>query len=82
LRIDTHGGRYVEGLDRARSYTVLERHAPHATRGYHTDEDLRHLIGTGLSAAAVWLLRQTLTRPVLRRSRSSPAPASARRIAG
>jgi nicotinate phosphoribosyltransferase len=60
LRLDTHGGRYVEGLDPARSYAVLERHAPQATRGYRSDEELRHLVGTGVSAAAIWLLRQTL----------------------
>jgi nicotinate phosphoribosyltransferase len=60
LRLDTHGGRYAEGLDPARSYAVLERHAPQATRGYRTDEELRFLVGTGVSAAAIWLLRQTL----------------------
>jgi nicotinate phosphoribosyltransferase len=59
-RLDTHGGRYVEGLDPARSYAVLERHAPHATRGYRTEQELRYLVGTGVSAAAIWLLRQTL----------------------
>jgi nicotinate phosphoribosyltransferase len=60
LRLDTHGGRYIEGLDPTRSYAVLERHAPHATRGYRTEQELRHLVGTGVSAAAIWLLRQTL----------------------
>jgi nicotinate phosphoribosyltransferase len=60
LRLDTHGGRYVEGLDPARSYAVLERHAPSATRGYRSEQELRYLVGTGVSAAAIWLLRQTL----------------------
>ena len=60
LRLDTHGGRYVEGLDLARSYGVLERHAPKAIRGYRTEAELRHLVGTGVSAAAVWHLRQSL----------------------
>ncbi len=60
VRIDTHGGRYVEGLDPARSYAVLERHAPQATRVYRSEQELRYLVGTGVSAAAVWLLRQTL----------------------
>jgi nicotinate phosphoribosyltransferase len=32
---------------------VLERHAPHAIRGYRTEEELRHLVGTGVSAAAI-----------------------------
>src|SRR5690242_18488255 len=60
LRIDTPGSRYCEGLDPTRSYEVLERHAPHAIRGYRTEEELRHLVGTGVSAAAIWLLRRTL----------------------
>ncbi len=28
VRLDTHGGRFLEGLDPAESYAVLERHAP------------------------------------------------------
>jgi nicotinate phosphoribosyltransferase len=60
LRIDTPGSRYCEGLDPALSYEALERHAPHAIRGYRTEEELRHLVGTGVSAAAIWLLRKAL----------------------
>jgi len=60
VRIDTHGGRYAEGLDLARSYEVLERHAPQAVRGYRTERELRYLVGTGCSAAAIWLMRQSL----------------------
>jgi nicotinate phosphoribosyltransferase len=60
VRIDTHGGRYAEGLDPARSYAVLERHAPQAVRGYRSERELRHLVGTGCSAAAIWRLRQAL----------------------
>jgi nicotinate phosphoribosyltransferase len=60
VRIDTPGSRYCEGLDPARSYEVIERHAPRSIRGYRTEEELRHLIGTGVSAAAIWLLRRSL----------------------
>jgi nicotinate phosphoribosyltransferase len=60
LRIDTPGGRYVEGLDPPGSYAVLERHVPGAIRGYRTESQLRHLIGTGVSAAAIWHLREQL----------------------
>ena len=60
VRIDTHGGRYIEELDLARSYDVLERHAPQAIRGYRTEAELRYLIGTGVSAAAIWHVRQRL----------------------
>ncbi len=60
VRLDTHGGRYIEGLDLATSYAVLERHAPGAIRGYRTEDELRHLVGTGVSAAAIWHMRETL----------------------
>ncbi len=60
VRLDTHGGRYVEGLDPARSYAVLERHMPNAIRQYRTDEELRWLVGTGVTAAAIYHLRQHL----------------------
>ena len=62
LRIDTHGGRYVEGLDTQSSYAVLERNAPKALRGYRSDDELRLLLGTGVSAAAVWHMREQLNR--------------------
>ena len=60
MRLDTHGGRFMEGLDPQHSYAVLERHAPEAVRGYRTDAELRHLVGTGVSAAAVWSMREEL----------------------
>jgi nicotinate phosphoribosyltransferase len=60
IRLDTHGGRFMEGLDTARSYAVLDRNAPQAIRGYRSEHELRHLMGTGVSAAAVWFLREQL----------------------
>ncbi|HZS83904.1 MAG TPA: nicotinate phosphoribosyltransferase [Stellaceae bacterium] len=60
IRLDTHGGRYLEGLDLAKSYDVLERHAPKAIRGYRTEAELRYLVGTGVSAAAIWHVRRAL----------------------
>jgi nicotinate phosphoribosyltransferase len=60
VRLDTHGGRFLEGLDPAESYAVLERHAPGATRRYRSETELRHLVGTGVSAAAVWRMREAL----------------------
>lgn len=60
VRLDTPGGRFIEGLDPPRSYAVLERHVPQAVRGYRDETQLRYLIGTGVSAAAVYHLRETL----------------------
>jgi nicotinate phosphoribosyltransferase len=60
IRLDTHGGRYAEELDLARSYAVLEKHAPKAIRGYRTEAELRYLVGTGVTAASIWHVRQRL----------------------
>jgi nicotinate phosphoribosyltransferase len=60
MRLDTHGGRYVEGLDMASSYAVLERHVPKGVRHYRTEDELRWLVGTGVTAAAIYHMRQSL----------------------
>ena len=60
IRLDTHGGRFVEGLDPQQSYAVLERNAPTAVRRYRNDTELRHLTGTGVSAAAIFHMREQL----------------------
>jgi nicotinate phosphoribosyltransferase len=60
VRLDTHGGRFLEGLDPAESYAVLERHVPGAIRRYRSETELRHLVGTGVSAAAIWRMREAL----------------------
>lgn len=60
VRLDTHGGRFVEGLDPSLSYAVLERHVPKAVRQYRTEDELRWLVGTGVSAAAIYHMRDSL----------------------
>jgi len=60
LRLDTHGGRFIEGLDPQSSYAVLERHAPKWIRGYRTKTDLRNLFGTGVWPVAIWHMREQL----------------------
>lgn len=60
FRLDTHGGRFMESLDPPESYAVLERHAPGAIRRYRSDMELRFLVGTGVSAAAIWRMREAL----------------------
>jgi nicotinate phosphoribosyltransferase len=60
VRLDTHGGRFLEGLGPQESYAVLERHAPGALRRYRSQAELRYLIGTGVSSAAIWRMREAL----------------------
>lgn len=67
LRLDTHSERYVEELDLARSYAVLEKHARHAVRTCRTEAELRYLVGAGVSAASIWHLRQRLDDAGFRR---------------
>ena len=60
VRIDTHGGRFIEELDPQISYAVLERHIPNAVRRYRNETELRYLTGTGVSAAAIYHMRERL----------------------
>ena len=69
VRLDTHGGRFLEGLDPAESYAVLERHSPGAIRRYRSDSELRYLVGTGVSAAAIWRMREALDEAGFKRVR-------------
>ncbi|MFQ5763856.1 MAG: nicotinate phosphoribosyltransferase [Rhodospirillales bacterium] len=62
FRLDTHGGRFVEGLGPQESYAVLERYAPVAVRRYRSDRELRYLTGTGVSAAAIFHFREQLDK--------------------
>jgi nicotinate phosphoribosyltransferase len=60
VRLDTHGGRFLESLDPQSSYAVLELHVPGAIRRYRSDAELRYLVGTGVTAAAIWRMRDAL----------------------
>jgi len=62
VRLDTHGGRFVEGLDPQASYAVLERSVPLAVRRYRSETELRYLTGTGVSAAAIFHVREELDK--------------------
>ncbi len=60
VRVDTHGGRFVEGLNTQASYEVLERHSPMAVKQYRTEHELKCLVGTGVSAASIFHMRERL----------------------
>jgi len=62
IRLDTHGSRYIEGLDPQASYAVLDRHMPNAIRQYRSEAELRWLVGTGVSAAALFHMRAALDK--------------------
>ncbi|MDC0861508.1 nicotinate phosphoribosyltransferase [Alphaproteobacteria bacterium] len=60
VRLDTPSGRYIEGLDLAKSYNILEKFSPQSISEYRSEEELKHLVGPGVSAAAIWYLRSKL----------------------
>ena len=60
LRLDTPGGCYCEGLDEKSSRAVLERRVPLALKSDCSAAEMRDLIGDGVSAAAIWHLRECL----------------------
>ena len=60
VRLDTSGGRFCEGLDTPKSYDVLDRHIPDCIQGLRDEKELQHLVGTGVSAAAAWHMRNAL----------------------
>lgn len=60
MRLDTHGGRYLETLGPQESYKVLERRIPEVIRDYLGEDERKHLLGPGVSAAAIWRMREAL----------------------
>ena len=60
IRLDTHGGRYIEGLNLEKSYEILEKFNPKSIRTYRNEQELKWLVGAGVSAAAVIKLRNIL----------------------
>jgi len=60
IRLDTHGGRYIEGLDIEKSYEVLEVYNPNSIRTYRNEQELKWLVGAGVSAAAIIHIRTVL----------------------
>ena len=60
VRLDTHGGRYIEGLDIEKSYNILEKFNPNCIRTYRNEQELKWLVGAGVSAASIIYLRKIL----------------------
>ncbi len=62
VRIDTHNSRYLEGLNLEKSYDVLEKFNVKTIRNYRNEEELKWLVGPGVSAAAILYLRRILDK--------------------
>ncbi|MDR2007629.1 MAG: nicotinate phosphoribosyltransferase [Alphaproteobacteria bacterium] len=60
VRIDTHGARYLEGLDSDKSYAVIDKYVASAFHEYKDEEEIDYLAGMGVSGAAIFYLREKL----------------------
>jgi nicotinate phosphoribosyltransferase len=60
LRLDTHGGRFLEKLDEAKSIEIINKYQPHAFDIYQDTESINHIIGKGVSVASVFAFREAL----------------------
>ncbi len=60
VRLDTHGGRYIEGLDIEKSYEVLEEFCPNSIKTYRNEKEMKWLVGTGVSVSSIFFLRNIL----------------------
>ncbi|MBI1301429.1 MAG: nicotinate phosphoribosyltransferase, partial [Alphaproteobacteria bacterium] len=53
FRLDTHGGRYLEGLDHDKSIEVIHKYAPHMMQEEWSEKELKILYGRGVSVANI-----------------------------
>lgn len=60
FRLDTHGGRYLEGLDHDSSIQVIHENAPHMMEQEWGEKDLKILYGQGVSVANIWHFKNKL----------------------
>jgi len=60
FRLDTHGGRYLEGLDHDKSINVIQTFAPHMMAETWTEDQLKILYGRGVSVANIWHFKTSL----------------------
>jgi nicotinate phosphoribosyltransferase len=62
LRLDTHGGRFLEGLDEAKSIEIIRKYEANAFDIYQDSESINHIVGKGVSVACVFALRESLDK--------------------
>lgn len=60
FRLDTHGDRFLEGLDGDKSYALIKASAPHLLERNLSEVERKWLFGKGVSAAALFHFRQQL----------------------
>lgn len=61
-RLDTHGGRYLEGLDHEKSMAVIQENCPDLMKQNWSEDDLKIIYGRGVSVAAVWYFNNEVAK--------------------
>mgnify|MGYP005799704247 CR=1 FL=1 len=60
IRLDTHGGRYLQGLNEAKSWQIVNKYVnPKIIKSFNKKE-ITHLVGKGVSAAAIFAVKEAL----------------------
>lgn len=60
IRLDTHGARYLEGLDSNKSHAIIDKYVPSAFHDYKDNEEIEYLVGMGVSGASIFYMREKL----------------------
>lgn len=60
IRLDTHGARYLEGLDSNKSHQIIDKYVASAFHEYKDNEEIEYLVGMGVSGAAIFYMREQL----------------------
>ncbi|MGV3278864.1 hypothetical protein ACFX5K_04375 [Rickettsiales bacterium LUAb2] len=60
VRIDTNGARYLEGLNAKESENIIKKYVKNFRMESLTEEEHRYLLGKGVSAAAIFKMREVL----------------------
>lgn len=60
IRLDTHGGRYLEGLDEKKSWQIINKYVSTNVIKQFNTEEANYLIGKGVSVAAIFAVKEAL----------------------
>lgn len=60
IRLDTHGGRYLEGLNEKKSWQIINKYVSTNVIKQFNTEETNCLIGKGVSVAAIFAVKEAL----------------------
>jgi len=60
IRLDTHGSRYLQGLDEDKSWQIIKKYVSSEVIKSFKDSEVLHLVGKGVSVAAIFAVKEAL----------------------